>query len=391
MSARSDRYPLCGRGDVNTYAIFAETNRMLIGEDGRVGCIVPSGIATDDTTKFFFADLMESQSLASLYDFENREGLFPEIDSRMKFCLLTMRGSGKERSRSAATDFVFFAFNVENLHEEQRHFTLTATDIALLNPNTRTCPIFRSKRDAELTKAIYHNVPPLASQRGEDNWDATFFKKMLDFGIHAKLIVFSREPPGPNWLQVYEALMIHHFHHRAATYYGVSDQDFQAGKARPPTFAELQDPCFRVEARCWVERTTFADRMDGKPWTYSWFVSMRDVTNTTNERTAIFAIRPDGPSTDTMPSVFLNGHPREIAWLVGSLSSFVFDYVARQKVGGTHMGAYVVEQLPVLPRGCLKSKKISTSESLESWLVSRILELTYTAWDLRGCLETKPL
>ena len=73
----SDRYPLCGRGDVNTYAIFAEMNRLLISEAGRVGCIVPSGIATDDTTKFFFADLMESQSLASLYDFENRDRTLP--------------------------------------------------------------------------------------------------------------------------------------------------------------------------------------------------------------------------------------------------------------------------------------------------------------------------
>jgi hypothetical protein len=125
---------------------------------------VPSGIATDDTTQLFFADLMESQSLASLYDFENREGLFPEVDSRMKFCLLTMRESGQ--AKSATADFVFFALNVENLCEEQRHFTLTAADLALLNPNTRTCPIFRSKRDAELTKAIYFCT---SSSRGTAN------------------------------------------------------------------------------------------------------------------------------------------------------------------------------------------------------------------------------
>src|ERR1041384_3895328 len=47
------RYPLCGRGDINTYAIFAETNRWVLGSTGRVGCVVPSGIATDDTTRFF--------------------------------------------------------------------------------------------------------------------------------------------------------------------------------------------------------------------------------------------------------------------------------------------------------------------------------------------------
>src|ERR1700694_1618206 len=67
----SSRYPLCGRGDVNTYSIFAENMRTIIGLRGRLGCIVPSGVATDDTTRFFFQDLMETRSLASLYDFEN--------------------------------------------------------------------------------------------------------------------------------------------------------------------------------------------------------------------------------------------------------------------------------------------------------------------------------
>ncbi len=76
----SGRYPLCGRGDVNTYAIFAETMRLIIGSTGRVGCIVPSGIATDDTTKYFFRDLMESHSLVSLYGFENEEFIFPGVD-----------------------------------------------------------------------------------------------------------------------------------------------------------------------------------------------------------------------------------------------------------------------------------------------------------------------
>ena len=48
----TSKHSIYTRGDVNTYAIFAETNRMLISEAGRVGCIVPSGIAFADTTKF---------------------------------------------------------------------------------------------------------------------------------------------------------------------------------------------------------------------------------------------------------------------------------------------------------------------------------------------------
>src|SRR5215471_19380181 len=126
---------------------------LVINVTGRVGCILPSGIATDDLTKFFFQALMEEQSLVSLYDFENREGLFPAIDSRMRFCLFTLTG---ERSKvTQGTDFVFFAHRVEDLREEWRHFMLAAEDIVNLNPESRTCPIFRSKRDAELTRSIY--------------------------------------------------------------------------------------------------------------------------------------------------------------------------------------------------------------------------------------------
>ena len=105
---------------------------------------------------------METRSLASLYDFENRAGLFPAVDSRMKFCLLTLTGA--QRPVVHGAEFVFFAHSVEDLHDEQRRFTLAAEELALLNPNTRTCPVFRSKRDAELTKAIYRRVPVLIKE-----------------------------------------------------------------------------------------------------------------------------------------------------------------------------------------------------------------------------------
>ncbi len=105
MFRDSGRYPLCGRGDANTYTIFAELNRSLIQSDGRVGCIVPSGIATDDTTKHFFRDLMECRALVSLYSFENEEFIFPNVHHATKFCLMTICGIGR---KATFTDFVFF-------------------------------------------------------------------------------------------------------------------------------------------------------------------------------------------------------------------------------------------------------------------------------------------
>lgn len=168
----SGQYPLTGHRDINTYSVFAERVRNLLNIRGRAGIIVPTGIATDDTNKRFFADVVEKGQLASLFDFENRQRLFPAVDSRMKFCLLTLTGS---RTQTDATTFTFFATRTEHLRDPRRVFTLTADDIARINPNTRTLPVFRTRQDADLTRAIYQRVPVLVNERtGENPWDVRF-------------------------------------------------------------------------------------------------------------------------------------------------------------------------------------------------------------------------
>src|SRR5262249_43023589 len=135
----SGRFPLCGKGDINTYAVFAETNRSLIRPGGRVGCIVPSGIATDNTTKEFFADLINTNTLVGLYDFETAFGFFEGVGhGRFNFCLLTL--SGSPLPSASPPVFFFFAHHAAELEDQDRHFSLSAADIALINPNTRTCP-----------------------------------------------------------------------------------------------------------------------------------------------------------------------------------------------------------------------------------------------------------
>ena len=102
----SGRYPLGGRGDVNTYVVFTELMRGAMSATGRTGVVVPTGIATDDTTKFLFGDLVEQRSLVSLFDFENRRPIFVGVHRSFKFALLTLTGA--ERPAHEA-EFVFFA------------------------------------------------------------------------------------------------------------------------------------------------------------------------------------------------------------------------------------------------------------------------------------------
>ena len=383
LMRNSGLYPLCSRGDINLYAVFAERMRNVLSGAGRVGAVLPSGIATDDTTKCFFQDIIDKHSLVSLFDFENRLGLFPAVDSRMKFCLFT--GSGPTGEAARAAEFVFFAHTVEDLRDTQRRFELTAEDIALLNPTTRTCPVIRSRRHAEILKRIHRNVPTLNKQVGETGWRIAIFQKMIDVTIHAKLCSFTADPPGPDWLPVYEGRTLRHYNHRATTYSGVSNSDRENGNARELSVAELNKPDVTFQPAFWVTNNTFTERLGGRSTQFRWFPSIRYVTNTTNERTVIIGIRPFLPSNNKLSSLFLEASASEQACFVANFSSLSFDYVARQKVGGTTLGGYIIEQLPTFPvESYAQPCMWSDTQTLKDWLLPRVLELTYTAWDLEA-------
>jgi len=171
----SGRYPLAGRGDINTYAVFAELMRSLLAPRGSAGVIVPSGIATDETTRLLFGDLVDRGQLSTLYAFDNRSGFFPAVGSIITFALLSIGGASRP---ATIAEFVFLARSTRELADPERRFTLTAEEFALLNPNTRTCPVFRSRRDAEIAKAVYRRVPVLmrAGDPVGDPWGVSFTK-----------------------------------------------------------------------------------------------------------------------------------------------------------------------------------------------------------------------
>src|SRR5690606_17351507 len=108
-----------------------------------------------------------------------------------------------------------------------------------------------------------------------------------------------------------------------------------------------------------------------------WFMGFRDITNATNERTFVSAAFPRSAVSNKLP-IFL-GLPEDkrlVSALLANLSTFVFDFSARQKIGGTTMNFYIVKQLPVLPPE-------TYTEDLLDRIVPRVLELTYTAWDMQ--------
>jgi hypothetical protein len=378
----SGRYPLCGVGRINTYAVFAESNRALINRRGRMGVIVPSGIATDNTTRNFFSALVNSNTLVSLYDFENREGIFEGVDRRIKFSLLTVTGA--PRPKGAAVDFFCFAHQTSDLADPHRHFTLTAEDIALINPNTRTCPIFRTQRDAEITKAIYRRVPVLVKEGPpeENPWGVKFKHGLFNMTSDSHRFRTREQLEGEGfclrgnrfvkdeeeYVPLYEAKMMHQYTHRFGDYAmkPAGSQDTELPRIPPE---RLADPNYVVLPRYWVRRQDLPG-LGGRQW----LLGFRDITNATNERTAIFAVLPPVGVGHTMPLLFAETQP---GLLLSVLDSLPCDWVLRQSLGGTHLTFFIVKQLAILPA-------TSYTPAHLAFLTPRVLELTYTAWDMAG-------
>ncbi len=272
----SGRFPTTSFGRLNSAPLFAELTQQLVSNRGRVGIIVPTGIATDSFNQYFFTNLVTQQALVSLFDFENREKVFPGIDSRIKFCLLTLSGKGHPIPEA---EFAFFLHQTEQLKETERRFALSANDFALFNPNTRTCPIFRTRQDMEIARKMYRRAGVFwkegnRSQTEENPWGVKFqlmFMMNTDshlFRTRAQLEeddwtlkdnVFMRG--AERYLPLYEAKLFHQYDHRFATFEGASERELKNGKARPMTSAEKSDPESVALPRYWVPEEEVAKRL----------------------------------------------------------------------------------------------------------------------------------
>ena len=265
----SGRYPLTNYGDINMYAVFSEAFLRLLSPRGRAGFVVPTGIATDSSTQRYFREITNNLHLARLSDFENREGLFRGVHLSYKFSLLTLGSDIINPSYS------FFATNINDLRRPERTFELSREDIQLLKPNTQTAPIFRTRRDADITKKIYRRMVLIKNRNCPMvglHWNFGFssmFHMANDsdlFKTWEQLEAMGAHRTGSDWVDdrglvwspLVEAKMFHQYDHRWKIYES-DGKDTKVVSTR-----EKQNPEFESVPRYWVVRDEISDRMDGE-------------------------------------------------------------------------------------------------------------------------------
>ncbi|WP_192384284.1 Eco57I restriction-modification methylase domain-containing protein [Mesorhizobium silamurunense] len=395
-SGEGGRFPLTGTGDVNTYALFAELFARICGPTGRAGVILPTGIATDATTAPFFAWLIDSKRLASLLSFENEEFIFPAVHHSFRFCLLSIASEGQPEAQ-----FAFYLRHPSAIADQERTFTLSAEQIAAINPNTKTAPVFRSRSDAELTAKIYLNSPVLIddTKRTNGNPWGVGFARLFDMANDSQLFQTatqlnaegfvrngtdwvmpclddqaSMEHPAPTkdysstnrLVPLYEAKMVHQFDHRWASY-------DEKGETAADVSIELKaDPNFEPQARYWLPATAVTEKLENKSWPRHWMLGWRDICRSHDQRTMIACITPAWGCNDKFLLMMPEQSPDLIAALYGNMNSLAADFVVRQKLGGTSFKYFTMRQIAFVPPDFYSAPRLA-------FIVPKVLELTYTS------------
>jgi len=383
--ADGGRFSLTGRGDVNTYALFAELFSGLANRIGRAGIILPTGIATDSSTAIFFGSLIQEKKLASLISFENESFIFPAVHHSFRFCLLTLSSQ-----KVTETDFAFFLRDVSWLGDKSRIFQLNSDQIQKINPNTRTAPVFRSQADALLTAKFYENAPILIEETADtkiNSWDLDFHTRiwhmsedsqhfhtssdLLEKGLMRdgnKWTAESEEQEG-QYAPLYEGKMVHQFDHRWAGYSG------RNGDLQDTSEAFKHDPALEVAPHYWVPKNEVDRRLKAMNWSSTWLMGWRDITSAHVYRTVIASVVPKAGSNNKFPLLFPRKEPIYCAALLGNFNCLPFDFVARQKIGGNNLPLYVLSQLPVIPPEFYTEPRLA-------FITPKVLELTFTSQSL---------
>lgn len=399
-------YPLLSGGDVNLYSLFVERALSLVKPEGIVGLLTPSGIASDKSASAFFKSVATTGRLGSLIDFENRRGelepFFPDVDSRFKFCVIVMGGAKRSFPE---TTCAFFLQSVETLADPERAFVLTPGDFAKVNPNTGTAPVFRTRRDAEITIGIYDRLPVLVDRRRAEPIAVYPVRYSTMFHMTNDSDLFVTKPElersaypvgGGRWrrgaeefVPLYVGRTIKQFDHRAASVLVNEENLHNAALSGDTTPAQHADPAFTPTPQYWVSSGAI-----GWPGDLSAVIAFRDIARPTDVRTMIAALVPfcgagnklpllvpDIPETGkTAKAKAVADYKASATLLVANLNSVIFDFVTRQKVHAANLNWYIVEQLPVVPLPAYT--RAFGPKTAREIVREEVLALTYTAHDM---------
>jgi len=316
---------------------------------------------------------------------------FPDIHASFKFCTYIAGGKGRSFDH---TDMAFFLHAVDEIDEPNRAFTLTHEDFARLNPNTGTAPIFRTERDAEITRRIYEKFPVLHDHEKGKVWPVKYLR-MFDMTNDSGLFRTRTEleddgfyPVTKNqlkkgdetYLPLYEGKMVQMYDHRAASVVVNPANLNRPAQPESTSLKQYDDPSFAPQSQYYINDAQIKIYDELK-----YYLGFKEISAPTNRRTMIAVLLPRCGVGNKIP-LLVPDEGQEATYkdvavlLLANLNAFVFDFIVRQKLHGQTLNLFIIEQLPMIPPKVFLGKLGKTT--IADFIKEHVLHLTYTAWDM---------
>ncbi|MFX1444476.1 MAG: Eco57I restriction-modification methylase domain-containing protein [Promethearchaeota archaeon] len=419
---KSGFYSLSASGTLNLYPLFIERAKSLINSQGKIGCIALSTILTGKTLNNLFSDLIESNSIDSIFSFVNERKIFPDVAHNLEFCLLTINN---QRTRDDLILMAFFIWEIDkflitlenyenkinedefvrSIREGGTILELKKEDFHHFNPNSRSAPVFKRKKYFSLIKKAYGRAPILIGRDKDgkeikNHW-GIIIKRFFHPSDDSKLFKTEKELIKSNGKRVFDkklmksvyfidslekkeiyyplytgaAIWIYDYRFNELVPKLMKSKKLKADIIRVPN-VKKKDPYFSHKPMYWVKKID-AEKKFPPEWKKEWYIGYRKVSNSTNQRTFVISVIPKVPSIDSIQNIYFNSFSLQIICLIANLSSLPFDFIVRNKTSGVAITQFMVEQLPVFP------PKVY-NKLLFNEIYIRAIELIYCTYEMKN-------
>ncbi|MFN4092458.1 MAG: Eco57I restriction-modification methylase domain-containing protein [Brevundimonas sp.] len=388
LAASKDRFRLFGGRKSYLHQSFVEQAIAIASKAGRIGLLVPSATVTANGAGPFVSKYAAEGRIEAVIDFENRgapEGMFfAEIDARTRFCALLISPSGLKTPIGVS----FFTNIALDLAEQI--FDLNPSTLKIVSPSTGVIPPVTSKAALDILERSFTNAAFFGDAEAGRPWQLTYSQmfnrstssnEFKDADALKKLSALPLDGEiyrkgDDRFLPLFEGKMVKLYNHRASSVQRNVANIHRPGQSVASTDLELADPSFASRPDFWLNKKLLDEKTSAQ-----WLIAFKDITAATNSRSMIAALLPARPAAHTLPvllqdeAVPAEERARDACLVIATLNSFMFDYLVRQKLGGTHITSALLKETPVLPWERL-------SDELQEVIVRSVLELTFVANDM---------
>jgi hypothetical protein len=304
---QSGQYPSCADGHLNLYQAFVDRSMSIVRSGGRLGLVLPWGVATDDGASALRERLLANTAVDIVAGLDNAQGLFP-IHRGLRFAVIAATAG----SRTYCFHTVSGIRTGEQLDAlpgrggAPASVALTPDLLARVGGAERRLPDLRRSGDLEILRGLNDRFPRLGSTEG---WNVSFGRELnaTDAGPHLR-----RDAQAG--VRVVEGKHLSPF-----------TVDLAAARCLTPSaLASMLEPARIAHAR----------------------LAYRDVSGVGNRLTLIAAVIPAGVvTTHTVFCLRTRIEPARQHFLCAMLNSFVLNAVVRMLMGG-HVTTTLTASLP---------------------------------------------